>query len=76
MATIAIYKNVRIVIYSRDHQPPHVHAIAPDAEAMFTIDDLKLVRLRGFDAKAVSQIRNFLAQRKAELREAWREIHG
>ncbi len=76
MGTIAVYRNVRIVIFSRDHGPPHVHAIGPDAEAVFNIGNLELVRCRGFDAQAVAKIWRFLEERKTELLEAWNEIHG
>ena len=76
MGTIAIYRNVRIVIFSRDHRPPHVHAIAPGAEAVFELENLRLIRAHGFDAKAIMKIRQFLDERREELREAWHEIHG
>ena len=76
MGTVAIYKNVRIVIHSRDHLPPHVHAIAPEAEAVFDLGTLQLLRSRGFDAKSVARIRQFIELRKEELLEAWYEIHG
>ena len=76
MGTVAIYRNVRIVIFPRDHGPPHVHAIGPGAEAVFNLGSLELVRCRGFDSRAVGRIRQFLSERKNELLEAWHEIHG
>jgi len=76
MGTIAVYRNVRMVIFPRDHGPPHVHAIGPDAEAVFNIGNMELVRCKGFDSQAVAKIRRFLEERKAELLEAWNEIHG
>lgn len=75
MGTIAIYRNIRIVIFPRDHEPPHIHAIAPDAEAVFRISNLELVRCHGFDPRAIEKIRKFLTERKTELLEAWHEIH-
>ena len=76
MGTVAIYRHVRIVIYSRDHEPPHVHAIAPNAEAVFNLKNFELVRLSGFNSKSVEKIRLFLQSRKGELWEAWHEIDG
>ena len=76
MGTIAIYRNVRIVIFPKDHRPPHVHAIAPDAEAVFDLRNLELIKSRGFDSRAVTKIQRFLESRKDELMEAWNEIHG
>lgn len=37
MPTIAIIAGVRIVIYPKDHLPPHIHAILGDHEAQFSI---------------------------------------
>lgn len=75
MGTVAIYGNVRIVIHTKDHQPPHVHAIAPDAEAVFNLKTMQLIRSRGFDTKSVTKIRQFIEDRQDELMEAWNEIH-
>ncbi len=37
MPTIAIVVGVRIVIYPKDHLPPHLHAILAECEAMISI---------------------------------------
>lgn len=76
MGTIAIYRNVRIVIFSRDHYPAHVHAIAPGAEAVFGLETLELLRCRGFNPRAIERIQQFLDERRDLLWEAWHEIHG
>ncbi|MGZ3696441.1 MAG: DUF4160 domain-containing protein, partial [Bdellovibrionota bacterium] len=60
MGTIAIYRDVRIVIYSNDHRPPHVHAVKDDAAAVFLIETLELRENYGFDAKTIFRIRQFL----------------
>lgn len=75
MGTIAVYRNVRIVIYTRDHWPPHVHAIGPGTEAVFLLESLELIRCHGFDANMVGRIRDFLSVRREQLKEAWDEIH-
>ncbi len=75
MGTVAIYRNVRITIFTKDHRPPHVHAIAPDAEAVFNLETMELIRSNGFDSKSVTRIRQFIEDRREELLEAWNEIH-
>jgi hypothetical protein len=75
MGTVAVFRNVRIVIFPRDHEPPHIHAIGPGAEAVFRLNNLELIRSRGFDSRAVEKIRQFLETRRNELLEAWNEIH-
>lgn len=37
MPTIAIVDGVRLVIYLKDHLPPHLHAIFGEAEAQISI---------------------------------------
>ena len=75
MGTIAVYRNVRIVIYSNDHGPPHVHAIKSDATAVFLIETLEIRENYGFDAKSIFRIRQFLGERREALLESWYEIH-
>jgi hypothetical protein len=75
MGTVAIYRNIRIVIFTRDHRPPHVHAIGPDAEAVFNLETMELTHANGFDSKSVTRIRQFIEDRREELLEAWNEIH-
>lgn len=75
MSTIAVYRNVRFVIFSRDHRPPHIHAIAPDAEVVIHLETLEVIRVHGFTTQAVTQIQQFIEQRNEEFLEAWYEIH-
>lgn len=71
--TILRTKNYRVVIYPRDHNPPHVHVIGPGAEAKFTLDDLECVYSRGFSPKALSWLEKYLAEKKKQLMEVWDE---
>ena len=66
-------KNLRVVIYPKDHQPPHVHVLAPGAEAKFVIETLECSYSRGFSEKALREIRDFLKGRKKALLEAWND---
>jgi hypothetical protein len=75
MGTVARFRNVRIVIHTRDHGPPHIHAIGSDAEAVFDIAKLQLISNYGFSTKAIAQIEEFLRARVETLLEAWHEIH-
>jgi hypothetical protein len=37
LPTIAIINGVRLVIYPKDHLPPHLHAIFAENDAMISI---------------------------------------
>ncbi len=71
--TLLRAKNLRVVIYPKDHDPPHVHVLGPDMEAKFLLDTLECVYSRGFSEKAIRQVRDYLKGKKAFLLEAWRE---
>lgn len=75
MGTVAIFRNVRIVIYSNDHGPPHVHAIGPGVEAVFLIETLEIRFNDGFGPSTLFRLRQFLGERREALLEAWYEIH-
>jgi len=42
MPTLKIIDSVKIDIYSREHPPPHFHAIYGDYEALITIEDFEI----------------------------------
>lgn len=71
--TILRAKNLRVVIYPKDHNPPHVHVIGPGMEAKFLLESLECVYSRGFSEKALKQVRDYLKGQKVLLLEAWRE---
>jgi hypothetical protein len=76
MGTVARFKSCRVVIYTKDHRPAHVHVIGPGAKAVFLLDDsLTLKRSKGFSESAIKNLREFLSESKSELKEAWYEIH-
>jgi hypothetical protein len=66
-------KNISIKIYFKDHNPPHVHVVAPDAEAKFCLETCEWISSRGFSEKALSKIKPFLLKNKELLMEAWDE---
>jgi hypothetical protein len=42
MPTIKIIDSVKIDLYSREHPPPHFHAIYADTEALIVIQDFSI----------------------------------
>jgi hypothetical protein len=67
------HPNLRIVIYPKDHQPPHVHVLGPNAEAKFRLDDMTCFYSRGFSNQALSEIEAFLKTKTTLLMEVWNE---
>jgi hypothetical protein len=71
--TVLRTRNLSVRIYPKDHNPPHVHVIGPDAEAKFRLDNLECFFCRGFSQKALRQMKAFLKERKTLLMETWNE---
>jgi len=71
--TIALVSGVRIIIYPKDHLPPHLHAQFAGREAMISIltGDVLEGSLPRAQARAVQA---WLARRRGQAAYVWREI--
>ena len=80
MVTVFRVRRFRIVIYSNDHWPPHVHAIGPDSEAKIALgeDDEppRLVANEGLTRAELETVLTDVGEQVELLRQRWREIHG
>jgi hypothetical protein len=75
MPTIAIVVGVRIIIYPKDHLPPHLHARFAEYEAMISIvtgdvleGSLPRVKLRA--------VEEWLSAHREQVAYVWREIRA
>lgn len=75
MGTVVIFRDVKIIIRTNDHYPPHVHILRGDAKAKIEILSRKICASRGFSRNDLRRIVEFLAQNEELLMEAWNEIH-
>jgi hypothetical protein len=75
MGTVARFRNVRIEIRTRDHWPPHVHAVGGGAEVKIEIKTGRVVASCGFTEHFTKLIQAFVIERQAYLMEKWNEIH-
>jgi len=75
MPTIAIVEGVRIMIYFKDHLPPHLHAIIGGSEAQISIVTGDL--LEGSLPRAkLRAVQSWLAERREHVAYAWTEIRA
>ena len=75
MPTIAIVMGVRIVIYPKDHLPPHLHARFAEHEAMISIVTGDV--LQGSLPKAkLTAVQEWLASRREHVAYVWEEIRA
>ena len=72
--TVLKIRNLRFVIYPKDHKPPHVHVFNPDGcEARFKIEDLECYYCKGFSKQAIGEIGRILGEWQSTVLEAWYE---
>jgi len=81
MPTVLRLGKVRVVIYSNDHPPPHVHAVKGDtARAKFNLNcpggPVELVEQEGFKLTEIRQIGAAIAEDLTAICVKWSEIHG
>jgi hypothetical protein len=75
MGTIFQFRSIKIVIRTRDHNPPHAHVIRGDCEAKVELLTQKVIHSHGFSANDLRRIVSFMKERQDLLMEAWNEIH-
>lgn len=80
MVKVHEYHGLRIVIYSNDHRPAHVHVIGNGHEATCKLNcpygPPLLDENYGFSRKELTQVLGELAVVLTYLCTKWREIHG
>ncbi len=79
MPTILQLNGLRIVIYSNDHRPAHVHAIGRGHEAVFRLNcphgPPELRENYGFSRRELEQLLDELTRNTSLLCEQWRQLH-
>ena len=79
MVTVFRVRSFRIVIYSNDHSPPHVHAIGPDCEAKIALGEgdehPRLITNDGLGRAELESVLTEIGKQVEHLRQRWREIH-
>jgi Domain of unknown function (DUF4160) len=80
MPTILQLNGLRIVIYSNDHRPAHVHAIGNGFEAVFQLHcpdgPPELRENYGFSHRELERLLSGLARHAPMLCAKWRQYHG
>lgn len=67
--------NLRIVIYTDDHPPPHVHVFG-DGETKIALVAPDVVRVVGAGWRESRRALTIVREKRDYLIERWNEIHG
>jgi hypothetical protein len=66
----------KVVIWSNDHTPAHVHVKTTEGEAVIEIESLKIRTVRGMRERDVARAVEIVSRNARKLMTAWRKIHG
>lgn len=80
LPTIFRLDGLRVVIYTTDHSPEHVHVLGPGVEAVFELHcpngPVVLRESFGFSTRRLRVLMAELESRLQELCREWERIHG
>ena len=76
MPTIIKQDGFRIMIWSNDHLPPHVHVFKGDAEVKIELVEPIIFNVEGkISNKDLAKALNLVIEHQVELLEKWKELH-
>ena len=79
MPTVLRAGNLRVIIYTDDHPPPHVHVFG-DGEIKIALtgpdDRARLVRVVGADLRESRRALHIVREKRDYLLARWSDIHG
>ena len=79
MVTVHRAHGFRFVMFTNDHAPPHVHVFGQGGEAKINLEGSDAVQLdwaTGISRHDLRKLVEEAQQFRAQLRQAWRKIHG
>ena len=78
MVTVLRAEGVRVVIFSNDHQPAHVHVFIGGGEAKIDLmpGSITLVWAKGMSRAEIRTAVRIVGEHQVSLIQRWSEIHG
>ena len=68
---------LKFYIYTRDHQPPHVHVVSQDGAAKFAIsENIELIDNKGMKSKDLKLAEAIIEENKDNILNEWVKIYG
>jgi uncharacterized protein DUF4160 len=75
MPTVAVIDGVKIQLYTKEHPPPHFHAVQAEYRAQIEISSMRV--LKGSLPPAIlSKVISWAEPRRKALRHAWDEVQA
>lgn len=75
MPSICEFDGIKVYVYGDDHNPPHIHAMHADDEALLRIDDGHVMK-GALRSPQLTAVRKWMGQRRAEIALAWVQVQS
>ena len=75
MVTVLRQYGMRFVVYTADHEPPHVHVFG-DGEARIDMVNLKVISQGGMSDRDVRRAAAVIEANQQLFLDTWRRYHG
>ena len=79
MATVVRVGKLRVIVYSRDHPPPHVHVVGPRGQAKILVDGPeghpRLEWNLGLSRRELARALAIVADHRELILTEWKRIH-
>ncbi|RWX77286.1 DUF4160 domain-containing protein [Neorhizobium lilium] len=75
MVTVLRQYGMRFVVYTADHEPPHVHVVG-EGEARIDITNLAVITQGGMSDRDVRRAVSVIEENQELFLETWRKHHG
>ncbi|MCA1840747.1 MAG: DUF4160 domain-containing protein [Actinomycetota bacterium] len=70
MPRLSYFYGISVYLYSRDHNPPHIHAIYAGEEVIVEIQDMSVIK-GTVPPRAMRMLRTWMELHRQELLGAW-----
>jgi hypothetical protein len=74
MPTIVKLGNIAIRMFAKDHNPPHLHIVTPDHQALVSIETLELLR-GSMDRRSLEIALEWAAANREILELEWNRLN-
>lgn len=75
MVLIERFRQIKIKVNAKDHNPPHVHVEGNGGKARFDMLRMDWMESDGFTRKDLEEIKHVIERRKDEIMSTWKELH-
>lgn len=73
--TVLREKGYRVMIYTHDHPPAHVHVVAAGKEAKVSLDPIAIIENGGYNRRELSEVASLVERNREFLLMKWDEYH-